>query len=75
MISKNPSISVIIPFYNAKSYIDTCLNVLSKQDLTEPFEILMIDDASTDNGSNIIKKNSPNIKLYSLRISFNDLIY
>ena len=41
--------------------------MLSKQDLTEPFEILMIDDASTDNGSNIIKKkNSPNIKLYSL---------
>ena len=56
MISKNPRISVIVPFYNAKSYINTCLDILLKQDLTESFEIVMIDDASTDNGNNIIKK-------------------
>ena len=43
------AVSIIIPVYNAKSYIKNCLDVLLKQNFKEKFEIIMVDDASTDN--------------------------
>ena len=66
-MSKQFCISVIVPFYNAESHIKKCLDVLLNQDFIEPFEIIMVDDASTDNSQNIIKmQNSPLLKLCSL---------
>jgi len=61
------SISVIIPVYNGEPYINKCFELLIKQDFAEPYEIIIVDDASTDNSRNLIKKyNLPNVKLYSL---------
>lgn len=61
------SISVIVPFYNAKSYIKRCLDVLHKQDFKKSFEVIMIDDGSTDKSENIIKAyDYPELQLYSL---------
>jgi len=60
-------ISIIIPFYNGSSHIKTCLNSLIKQDFNKPFEIIMINDSSTDDGVNLIKiHNIPNLSLYSM---------
>jgi len=60
-------VSVIVPFYNAESHIETCLDVLLNQDFIKPFEIIMVDDASTDNGRNIVKTHDfPALRLYSL---------
>ena len=60
-------ISVIIPIYNGESYIKRCFDVLMKQDFDEPYEIIIVDDASTDKSKEIIKKfKLPNLKLYSL---------
>lgn len=42
-----PSVSVIIPCYNAKSYIDCCFNALASQTFLD-FEAIVIDDCSTD---------------------------
>ena len=66
-MSEQFCVSVIVPFYNAQSYIKTCLDILLKQDFIKPFEIIMVDDASTDNSQNIVKKcKFPNLQLYSL---------
>ncbi len=66
-MSKQLCISVIVPFYNAESHIKKCLDLLLNQDFIKPFEIIMVDDASTDNSQNIIKmQNSPLLKLCSL---------
>jgi len=66
-MSEQFCVSVIVPFYNAEPYIKTCLDVLLKQDFIRPFEIIMVDDSSSDNTQNIIKKyNISNLKLYSL---------
>ena len=60
-------VSVIVPFYNAESHIKTCLDVLLNQDFIKPFEIIMVDDASTDNSRNIVKMHEfPSLQLYSL---------
>lgn len=62
-------LSVIIPVYNVEKYIDQCLNSILNQGIPkEDYEIILIDDGSTDNSYNIAKniadKNS-NIQVYS----------
>ena len=60
-------ISIIVPVYNAESHIKTCLDSLLKQDFGKSFEIIIINDASTDNSMNLIKKyNVPNLYSYAL---------
>ncbi len=60
-------VSVIVPFYNAEPYLKRCIDILLKQDFNNPFEIIMVDDASTDNSQNIVRtEDSPLIKLHSL---------
>lgn len=41
-------ISIIVPVYNLEKYIDYTLQSLSKQSFTD-FEVIIIDDGSTDN--------------------------
>jgi len=44
---KNPSISVIIPVYNAEAYIDECLESIARQTFTD-YELILINDGSAD---------------------------
>ena len=63
-----PCISVIVPFYNASHYIKKCIECLKKQNIKKPFEIIFVNDGSTDNSLDIIKKLCvPNLKLFSLK--------
>lgn len=41
-------VSIIIPIYNAQKYIETCLNSITSQTFKD-YEIILIDDGSTDN--------------------------
>ena len=60
-------VSVIVPFYNAEIHIKKCLDVLRNQDFNKLFEVIMVDDGSTDNSQNIIKEyNYHGLQLYSL---------
>lgn len=50
----NPKVSIIIPFYNNEDYLIPCVNsVLSQQ--FHDFELIIINDGSTDTSPNIIK--------------------
>jgi glycosyltransferase involved in cell wall biosynthesis len=43
-------LSIIIPYYNGERWISKCLNSLLHQDLTnDEYEIIIVDDGSTDN--------------------------
>ena len=53
--------SIIIPNYNKGIYVEECLNSVVNQTLKN-IEIIFIDDGSTDNSIDIVKKYS-NIKL------------
>ena len=53
-----PKISVIIPLYNAEKYIRECLlSVLASK--FQDYELLVVDDCSTDNSVAEVKKLSP----------------
>ena len=59
-------ISVIIPVYNREKYIGRALRSILNQSINKSrYEIIVIDDASTDNSEKIIKKYSKEITLIS----------
>jgi len=63
-------VSVIVPCYNEEFYIKKCLDVLLNEDFNKTFEIIIVDDASTDNSQSIIKmQNSPLLKLCSMPLN------
>ena len=49
-----PKVSVIVPAYNVRSYIEEALVSLERQSLQE-FEVLIVDDGSTDDTAKIVK--------------------
>lgn len=51
----NKKVSVIIPAYNSSKYLDKSINCLLNQSY-DNLEIIIIDDASTDNTKKIIKQ-------------------
>ena len=52
-----PNISIIIPVYNVEAYLADCLDSILAQTF-ESFEVILVDDGSTD-GSPAIAQNTP----------------
>lgn len=59
----NPIISVIVPIYNSEKYLKECVQSILKQKF-EHYEILLIDDGSTDSSPQICDE----LSLYSTKV-------
>ncbi len=62
----NPKVSVVVPVYNVEKYVAECLESILAQTLSD-IEVIVLNDGSTDNSENIIKKyadQDSRIKLY-----------
>jgi len=59
--NNDPSVLIIMPVYNAQNYLDCAINSVLNQSF-ESFQVLAVDDGSTDNSLQILK-NSVNPKL------------
>lgn len=62
-----PTISVLIPVYNAGKYLSACLESVAKQEWTD-FEIICLDDGSTDNSLNLLRtfqKQEPRLRVFT----------
>ncbi len=58
-------LSVIIPVYNAAALLDRCLDSVFNQKTRYTYEVILVDDGSTDNSVELIKaRNEKNIILY-----------
>ena len=55
MRSNKYLISIIIPVYNAKSYVSRCLDSIKAQDYTN-WEVIIINDGSTDGVEDILNE-------------------
>ncbi len=64
-------VSVIIPAFNAATSICACLDALSAQKTDREFEVIVVDDASTDDLSFITTKYADNLRLKLLRLQIN----
>lgn len=54
-----PKITVVIPNYNGIEYIEPCLLTIMAQTMAESIETIVVDNASTDGSSQIVKDNYP----------------
>lgn len=52
---ERPELSIIIPVYNVKTYIDRCLQSLLNQ-CYRNYEMIIVDDGSTDGSSDLLDK-------------------
>lgn len=48
--------SIIIPVYNRPNEIDELLESLTKQDYSDDFEVLIVEDGSTDKSEHLVEK-------------------
>lgn len=53
--SLNPSVSIITPVYNAKRFIEATIKSVQAQTFTD-WEMILVDDGSTDGSPELIKK-------------------
>lgn len=56
MPEKLPFISVVIPAYNEERFLSLCLGSLKEQDYTGDYEIIVVDNASTDKTAEIASR-------------------
>ncbi|WP_051233588.1 glycosyltransferase [Butyrivibrio sp. NC3005] len=54
-MNKDIKVSIIVPVYNVRNYVGECLDSLEKQTFKE-FEVLIVNDGSTDNSDDIVKE-------------------
>ncbi len=55
--------SIIIVTYNSADHIDACLRGLAQLHLDEPPEIIVVDNASSDDTVSVIQARHPTVKL------------
>jgi glycosyltransferase involved in cell wall biosynthesis len=61
-MSSNPFISIIIPNYNHAKFLNKRINSILEQSYTN-YEIIILDDCSTDNSKEVIEKYRSNPKV------------
>lgn len=58
-------VSIVIPNYNGKHFMDKCLRSLEEQTFKE-FEIIVVDNASTDGSQAYMKEKYPYVRLIEM---------
>ena len=58
-------VSIIIPHYNGEDLLYNCIDSIYKNISIKDFELIVVDNASTDDSINRIKSNFQNVKIIS----------
>lgn len=56
VVLSRPAISIIVPVYNVEKFLERCLDSIFKQQFSNVFEVIAVDDCSTDNSLYILKE-------------------
>jgi GT2 family glycosyltransferase len=66
------ALSVIIPSFNTRELLANCLQSIYRNPPGEPFEIIVVDDASTDGTSEMVRARFPGVRLLRNEINRHD---
>lgn len=56
-------VSIIIPSWNAKQYLQNCIESIVKETQANHVEIIVVDNASTDGSKELVQQQFPQVKL------------
>jgi glycosyltransferase involved in cell wall biosynthesis len=56
VVMSRPAISIIVPVYNVEKFLGRCLDSIFKQQFSSVFEVIAVDDCSTDNSLHVLKE-------------------
>ena len=59
--------SIVVPIYNSEKFLENCINSILSQTF-DKYEVLLINDGSTDNSEKICKKFITNKKIRLLAL-------
>jgi glycosyltransferase involved in cell wall biosynthesis len=59
-----PRVSVIIPVYNGERYLTQAIESVLAQ-TSPPFEVIVVDDGSTDGSASVAERYAPRVKVHS----------
>ncbi len=60
-----PKLSIIIPHWNGREHLERCLTSLRQQTFTD-FEVILVDNASTDGSQAYVQERFPEVRLIQL---------
>ncbi len=66
MINENIFISIIIPVYNVEKYLNRCLDSILSQTTNFQYEIIAVDDCSTDSSAFILETYANNYDFFKI---------
>lgn len=67
-MTSTPSVSVIVPVYNAQNTIGECVNsLLSLNYPKEKLELILVNNASTDDTPSLLEEYGDKIKIFNER--------
>jgi GT2 family glycosyltransferase len=58
-------LSIVIPTYNAHEWIQGCIDSIRLHRPAAPYEIIVVDDKSTDDTVAIVRRQFPDVRLYA----------
>src|SRR5207248_10728530 len=63
------TLSIIVPSYNARELLADCLESIYQNPPSEPYEVIVIDDASADGTSEMMRTHFPEVRLLTNEIN------
>lgn len=59
----NPDISIILVCWNNKDYLKPCLQSLYRETMKSSFDVVVVDNGSTDGSQAMLRENFPEVKI------------
>lgn len=62
-------LSVLIVNWNTREHLNSCLGSIKRNPPSEDFEIIVVDNASSDGSAEMVRKHHPSVKLIALEMN------